>query len=201
MLGALATPDAPIAPPSATGSGSKTRLFAGCCCPGTAPAVAGCAAAPPAFAAPAAAAAARLMRCPLRWQKAVESFWRRHSSHLARCESHVRWHAANVSPSPACISPVATGGRACSAWAGGKGSGPKGALSARGPVPVPKLPIEQPSKASGGGGGALLTRRIRGTDKSLPEEEEEEEEEIFNHYKNDLAGGASGRIALRDDEL
>ena len=40
---------------------------------------------------------------------------------------------------------------------GGKGSGPKGALSARGPVPVPKLPTEQHSKA--GGGGEELYRR------------------------------------------
>ena len=46
-----------------------------------------------------------------------------------------------------------------------------------------------------------MKRRKRGTDKSLPEEVGEEEEEIFNHYKNDIAGGASGRIALRDDEL
>ena len=37
LRGALATPDGPLRPPSATDSGSKTGLFAGCCCPGAAP--------------------------------------------------------------------------------------------------------------------------------------------------------------------
>ena len=37
LRGALATPDGPLRPPSATDSGSKTGLFSGCCCPGAAP--------------------------------------------------------------------------------------------------------------------------------------------------------------------
>jgi hypothetical protein len=88
LRGALPPPDGP--PASGTGSGCKTGLFAGCCCPGAAPCAVcvphvapggtGCAAAPPAFAAPAAAAAAA--RCPLLWQKAAVRLWRRHASHL-----------------------------------------------------------------------------------------------------------------------
>ena len=37
LRGALATPDGTLRPPSAADSGSKTGLFAGCCCPGAAP--------------------------------------------------------------------------------------------------------------------------------------------------------------------
>ena len=85
LRGALPPPDGPLRPPSATDSGSKTGLFAGCCCPGAAP----CAHGAPrrrveraAWPIPSAASAAAAARRPLR-SKAAERFRRRHASHTA----------------------------------------------------------------------------------------------------------------------